>query len=77
LGELETLAQRRHVPPSNFAAVHAALGETAQALDWLERAHQARDLRLTFLRVDWRFQALQGQPRFTRLLRQMQLMDVE
>ena len=77
LFELETMALRRHVPPSNFAAVHCALGETGLALDWLERAHQARDLRLTFLRVDWRWQALRGQPRLIRLLRQMHLMDVE
>jgi TolB-like protein len=77
LRELEAMAMRRHVPPSNFAAVHCALGDTGLALDWLERAHQARDLRMSFLRVDWRWQALRGQPRFVRLLRQMQLMDVE
>jgi TolB-like protein/tetratricopeptide (TPR) repeat protein len=75
--ELESMAMRRHVPPSNFAAVHCALGDTSLALDWLERAHQARDLRMSFLRVDWRWHPLRGQPRFVRLLRQMQLMDVE
>lgn len=77
LRELEAMALRRHVPPSNFAAVHCALGDTALALDWLERAHQARDLRMSFLRVDWRFQPLRRQPRFIRLLRQMDLMGVE
>jgi DNA-binding winged helix-turn-helix (wHTH) protein/TolB-like protein/tetratricopeptide (TPR) repeat protein len=77
LRELETMALRRHVPPSNFAAVHCALGATSLALDWLERAHQARDLRLSFLRVDWRWQPIRRQPRFVRLLRQMDLMDAE
>jgi DNA-binding winged helix-turn-helix (wHTH) protein/TolB-like protein/Flp pilus assembly protein TadD len=77
LRELDALALRRHVPPSNFAAVHCALGDTGLALDWLERAHQARDLRMSFLMVDWRFQPLRAQPRFIRLLRQMDLMGAE
>jgi hypothetical protein len=45
-------------------------------LDWLERAHQARDLRMTFLRVDWRWQRLRTQPRFISLLQQMKLAEV-
>ena len=73
LSELQAMALRRHVPPSNFALVHCALAEIEPALDWLERAYQARDLRMTFLKIDWRWQRLRAQPRFISLLQQMNL----
>ncbi|HTS81858.1 MAG TPA: winged helix-turn-helix domain-containing protein [Myxococcaceae bacterium] len=77
LAELRAMASRRHVPASNFALIHCALVETGPALDWLERAHQMRDLRVTFLKIDWRWRPLYSQPRFVRLQRLMQLADVD
>ena len=71
LAELQMMALRRHVPPSNFALVHCALAETELALDWLERAYQARDVWMTFLKIDLRWKRLHAQPRFSSLLRQM------
>lgn len=77
LRELQSMALRRHVPPYNFAVVHCALGETGPALDWLERGHRTRDLRTTFLKVDSRWRPLRAQPRFVRLLRQMDFPDAD
>ena len=75
LRELQSMSLRRHVPPYNFAVVHCALGETGPALDWLESAHQTRDLRTTFLKVDSRWRPLRTAPRFVRLFRQMDFPD--
>ncbi len=73
LNRLLTLQQTRYVPPTSLAAVHAALGEVAQALDALERAWTARDTRLVYLKDDTRWTGLREQPRFAVLLRQMRL----
>lgn len=64
LGELELRARTRYVPPTALAAVHNALGQTEAALDHLERAVAARDVRLAFLAVDARWNNLRRQPRF-------------
>jgi DNA-binding winged helix-turn-helix (wHTH) protein/tetratricopeptide (TPR) repeat protein len=73
LQRLQALAGERYVPPTSLAAVHASLGETVHALDALERAYERRDPRLTFLRNDYRWRALHGQPRFEALIEKLQL----
>jgi tetratricopeptide (TPR) repeat protein len=73
LNRLLSLQQTRYVPPTSLAAVHAALGEVAQALDALERAWLARDTRLVYLKDDTRWAVLREQPRFAALLRLMKL----
>ena len=50
LGQLQ--ASEKYVPPYNIAVIYNGLGETGNALDWLERACEHRDVRLSFLRVD-------------------------
>ena len=70
---LLTLQQQRYVPPTSVAAVHAALGETAQALDALDRAFTVRDTRLVYLKDDIRWSSLRGQARFGELMRRMHL----
>jgi serine/threonine-protein kinase len=73
LQEFGALSAQRYVPPSNFAIVHCGLGQTAQALDWLDRAYAERDVRVTFLRVDRRWDALRDHPRFMALARRVGL----
>lgn len=73
LQELRTLAQQRYVPPSNFAIVHCGLGEAEPALDWLDNAYAERDVRLTFLRVDRRWDPLRDHPRFVALAKRVGL----
>lgn len=73
LDRLLQRASQGYVPPISLAVLHAALGETALALDALERAHGAHDTQLVFLKDDPRWAPLRGQPRFTALLRQLKL----
>jgi hypothetical protein len=42
----------RYMPPYAVALVHAGLGDTERALEWLERAYTERDVHLIFLVVD-------------------------
>jgi len=53
--------------------MHAALGETAQALDALERAYEIRDVQLVFLKDDPRWSSLRSEPRFVALMRKLKL----
>lgn len=73
LAELEELAARRYVPAVHIAAVHAGLGRTEEACDWLERAFAERSSWLVFLRVDPWWDSLRTHVRFERLLEQMRL----
>jgi TolB-like protein len=62
-----------YVPPYAIATIHTSLGETDEALDWLERAHTARDRAMIYLGVNPRFDRLRDSPRFQALLGQMRL----
>lgn len=73
LRELDARAMNAYVPPTSRAAIELALGRRERALELLEQAHALRDVRLTFLAVDSRWNALRGEPRFQALARQMGL----
>jgi DNA-binding winged helix-turn-helix (wHTH) protein/TolB-like protein/Flp pilus assembly protein TadD len=68
LGELKELAKHRYVSASNIALVYVGLGETNQALDWLEKAGDERDVHLSFLKVNSLWESIRTEPRFTSLL---------
>ena len=68
-------AKRQYVSPTTFAPVHALLGETEQAFEWLEKAYQERDNNLSFVKIDLDYESLRGDPRFTDLLERMNLME--
>jgi len=51
-----------------IAAVHAVLGDTDAAFEWLGRAYEVRDAWLPWLGVDARFDRVRGDPRFLQLL---------
>jgi hypothetical protein len=55
--------------------VHNALGDTVAALDALERAHAAHDIRVAFLKVDARWNNLRDEPRFRALMQQLRLRE--
>lgn len=67
LGGLLERSKSRFVAPTSIAAVQAALGEKAAALDALDRAYQVRDTRLIFLKDDPNWAGLRGEPRFAAL----------
>jgi serine/threonine-protein kinase len=71
VAQLDALRRTTYVSAYDFATAHTALGETAPALQWLERAHGERTHRMAFLRVDPRLDPLRGEPRFQELLARM------
>ena len=71
LKELEELSKKQHVAPHTFALVFAGLGDKEQTLAWLEKAYEARDEMLPFLRVNPRLAFLHGDRRFQDLVRRM------
>jgi TolB-like protein/Flp pilus assembly protein TadD len=73
LARLIELGRTRYVPPTTVAAIHAALGNVAPALDALERAYAVRDTRLVYMKDDGRWSGLRQQPRFVALLRRLKL----
>jgi DNA-binding winged helix-turn-helix (wHTH) protein/TolB-like protein/Tfp pilus assembly protein PilF len=73
LEELRRVSRERYVPPSNMAIVHHGLGEREEALAWMERAFEGRDVLLTFVAVDPKWEALRSDQRFVSLLERMNL----
>ena len=68
LSELHALSARQFVSPYHIAVIHAALGETDQAFDWLGRACDAQSEALIWFALDPMLDALRPDPRFARIL---------
>ena len=67
LDALRGEARNRYVSPYDIAVVHAALGDTAAALDHLQAALEDRSAWMVFLNVDPRLDSLRGEARFREL----------
>ena len=61
----------RYVPPFHMAQALWGLGEREQALDWLEKGFAERDPKMTFLKVDPKWNGLRSEPRFVELMQKM------
>lgn len=61
------------IPPMAFAESYAILGDTAQALYWLERARDDRDPNLAMIGCRPEYDPLREHPRFKALLQAMHL----
>jgi TolB-like protein/Tfp pilus assembly protein PilF len=68
LKTLEAISRERYVPPYAMALVHAGLGQHGEALEWLERGLEKRDVHLTFLPVDPKWDGFRGDAGFVGLL---------
>jgi TolB-like protein/Tfp pilus assembly protein PilF len=71
LDELHAAARRGPLRPSWYAMIHMSLGEVDEAMTWLERAFEQRDLKTLQLRVSPIFDPLRGDARFEHLLRRI------
>jgi serine/threonine-protein kinase len=73
LRQLEERARREYVAPYHMAYVHTGLGEMDAAMDWLERAYEERAGAVYGIKTSFVFAPLRGHPRFTALLKKMNL----
>jgi adenylate cyclase len=71
--QLEELSQQRYVSPYHMAYVYTGLGELDRAMDYLERAFEERAGSVYGIKGSFLFTRLHGHPRFTELLRKMNL----
>jgi tetratricopeptide (TPR) repeat protein len=72
----ETLVARSrtsHVTPWQIGTLYTRAGNQDAALHWLEKAFEARDPNVPYLRVDPIFDDLRANPRFQDLIRRLNL----
>jgi len=53
LDELLRRSKSHFVPPIHIALVYSNLGDKERALEWLEKACDSHDPKMTFLKTDW------------------------
>jgi serine/threonine-protein kinase len=63
-------AQTEGAQSWEFAELHAQAGDTARALDWLEKACREPDFMLIYVKVAPNLDPVRREPRFQKLLRQ-------
>jgi tetratricopeptide (TPR) repeat protein len=71
LRDMDALSRQRFVTSYGVALVHAGLGRTDEAFQWLGRAFDERSHWLVWLRLDPRWKGLHGDPRFPALVAKM------
>jgi adenylate cyclase len=75
LVKLRESPQQGYAPPLLIAYVHEGLGDSEEALDWLDIAIQERDGWLVSLNSYPRFDSLRSEPRFQKILKRLALPD--
>ena len=73
--ELRELSKNRYVPSYLFAKIEIALGNKKEALSRLEEALANGDSFLPWMKVEWSFDRLRGDPQFEDLLRRVGFRD--
>ena len=68
LAELTERVRHHYVRPTLFALVHLGLGEHDQALGWLQRGYEERDVWMIALKFDPCFGAVRDDPRMAALV---------
>ena len=73
LSELKRARSRKNMPSYDIAATYTALGESDQAVAWLNRACDERNMKLFTLTQDPRFDSLRHGPAFKEIIAQIGL----
>ena len=73
LAELETRAATEYVSPVAFATIFIGLAEYDRALEWTEKAVDARRGWVAYLNVNPILDPMRGHPKFETLVKRMQL----
>src|ERR1700733_4960977 len=68
---LRELIGKAHVTAYFVSRIHAALGESNEAIDWLEIAYKQHGEWMALLKIDPRFDSLRDDARFQDLMRRM------
>ncbi|HEX9928516.1 MAG TPA: winged helix-turn-helix domain-containing protein [Pyrinomonadaceae bacterium] len=71
LAELKSFSIENYVPAYNFAMIYNGLNERAECLNYLEKSFQEREVQMTFVKVDSRWDSLRTEPRFIEIIKQM------
>jgi len=74
LAGIEHHSKTNYVPPYYLAMIHANLGDTDQAFDWLEKAYQERSGWMPWIKLEPLLDGLKTDARFMDLLRRIGLM---
>ncbi len=69
----ELIAKFGEFDAYQVAEIHAWRGEKDRAFEWLERAYEVRDPGLSYLKFDQMLDKVRSDPRFTALLKRMNL----
>jgi hypothetical protein len=67
------LNRRQPMDPMVIASAYVGMGDSDQAIAWLEKAYAQHSNGLTVLAVDPAYDPLRGDPRFQDLLRRVGL----
>jgi eukaryotic-like serine/threonine-protein kinase len=68
---LNEVSKRGYVPAYNIAQIYARLGNKKQAMALLEHAYSARDINLTYLKIDPVFDEFRSDPQLQTLLQKL------
>ena len=71
--ELTKQATQGNLDPVWIGLIHAALNDKESAFVWLEKAHHMRSETLLFLKVDPKYDNLRSDPRFSDLVKRLNL----
>jgi Flp pilus assembly protein TadD len=71
LDELKT--SPHYIPPADIALVYHGLGQEEEAISWLNKACDKRDVWVTLLKVDPRWKSLRPDPGFISILKRVGL----
>jgi hypothetical protein len=72
LNKLEALSQRRYVTPLYFANVYAGLRDNDRAIEYLNKAYDARHPGLVLIRIEPMFDSLRADDRFNQLVKRFE-----
>lgn len=67
LAKLKARAGKGYVPPYSLALISAGLGDREQALGWLEKAYEEKDVWLVWLQTDPRLDSVRTDSRFRQI----------
>jgi len=71
LEELKIAATKNYVPAYNFAVIYNGLGDKEQALKYLEKSFQEREVQITFIKIDTRWNEIHDDVHFQSLMQRL------